>query len=150
MQKLYLVLGFSILLFSCKKSDPVTGTNCKNPTGSIIGHWSLVANRSYSIPVNPDPSWQTVDKSNVVTIEFSKDSSFSYNTNYYFAMDNYDRFTIIDSVDVRIYSTNPPGGGNFPHYPSVSVKMNTTDEIVLTYMGVDAGEQEKYTYSCSN
>jgi len=122
---------------------------CNNSTESIIGHWSLVAERSYSIPVNPDPNWQSVDKSNIVTVEFSNDSTFSYNSNYYFAMDNYDRFTIIDSVDFRIYSTSPPDSGNFPFYPSVFVKMITANELELTYMGIDAGEQEKYTYSCS-
>ena len=149
MQKLYLVVGFSILLFSCKKSDPVTGTNCNNPKVSIIGHWTLVAHRSYSIPANPNPGWQTIDKSNNVTILFSKDSAFSYNSVYNFSMDNYNRFTVIDSVDFSIYSTNPPGSGNFPIYPSVSVKMTNPNEIELTYMGVDAGVQEKYTYTCS-
>ncbi|KAA9037134.1 hypothetical protein FW778_17040 [Ginsengibacter hankyongi] len=150
MQKLHLVIGFSILLFSCNKSDPITTPNCKNPTGSIIGRWDLVANRSYSIPGAPNPSWQTTNKSNIVTIIFSKDSSFNYNSNFNFSMDNYNRFTVIDSVDFRIYSTSPPSGGNFPHYLSVFVKMNFPNEIVLTYMGVDAGVQEKYDYSCTN
>ena len=149
MQKLYLVIGFSILLFSCRKSDPVMASNCNNLAGSIIGHWDLVANRFYSVPGNPDPSWHPVDKSNAVTIEFSTDSSFSYNANYNFTMNDYNRFTVIDSADLRIYTTSPPPGGNFPHYPSVFVKMNTPNEIVLTYMGVDAGLQEKYTYNCS-
>ena len=149
MQKFCLVIGFSILLLSCKKNDSFVDPYCNNSTESIIGHWSLVAERSYSIPVNPDPNWQSVDKSNIVTVEFSNDSTFSYNSNYYFAMDNYDRFTIIDSVDFRIYSTSPPDSGNFPFYPSVFVKMITANELELTYMGIDAGEQEKYTYSCS-
>src|SRR5664279_860885 len=117
MLKFCLMVGFSILLFSCKKNDPVMAPNCNNPTGSIIDHWSLVANRSYSVPGNPNPSWQAVDNSTIVTIEFSKDSSFNYNSNYKFSMDNYNRFTVVDSVDFRIYSTTPPPGGNFPHYP---------------------------------
>ena len=62
--------------------------------------------------------------------------------------ENYNRFTETDSIDFRIYSTNPSLGGDFPHYPSVAVKMISASEIQLTYMGVDTGAQEKYAYTC--
>ena len=92
--------------------------------GTITGHRTLEAERTYLIPANPDPSWQLVDQSHLVTVEFSNDSTFSFSSNYHFAVDQYKRFTPrIDSVDFRIYATTPPTGGNFPLYPSVFVKM---------------------------
>jgi len=65
-------------------------------------------------------------------------------------MNNYNRYSKIDSVNFRIYSNDPPVGGNFPEYPSIPVTMITANEIELLYMGVDYGKIEKYMYSCSN
>ena len=61
-------------------------------------------------------------------------------------MEDYDRYLQIDSLDFRIYATIPPSSGDFPHYPSVFVKKISPYEIRLTYMGIDAGEEEKYVY----
>ena len=149
MKRIYFIIGLLILLFSCRKSNSLSDPECNNPFGNISGKWALSAKRSYSIPGN-DTSWLSVDKGDRVIIEFAKDSVFSYNVNYIWKMENYDRFTKTDSLDFRIYSSNPPASGNFPHFPSVFVKMITVNEIELIYMGVDAGEDEKYIYSCSN
>jgi hypothetical protein len=144
MQKICILLGFSFLLFSCKKnvSLPQDGKGAQSVTGS----WKLIAVRSYSFPPRVDTSWQVVNTLHPVIIKFSNDSNFSFSNNYRWKMEDYDRYVQIDSLDFRIYSSIPPSSGDFPHYPSVFVKKNSPYEIRLTYMGIDAGEEEKYVY----
>jgi hypothetical protein len=106
MQKIGILLGFSILLFSCKKNVnlPQDGKGAQSVTGS----WKLIAVRSYSFPPRVDTSWQVVNTLDPVNIKFSNDSNFSFSNNYRWKMEAYDRYEQIDSLDFRIYASIPP------------------------------------------
>jgi hypothetical protein len=144
MLKICFFLSFSLVLFSCKKNGALF------PDGKgdqpVTGSWKLSTFRSYSYPPRIDTSWIDVNPINPVIIKFSNDSNFYYSGNYRLKMEEYNRYTQIDSLNYRIYSTIPPSSGDFPHYPSVFVKKISPIEIRLTYMGVDAGEEEKYQF----
>jgi hypothetical protein len=144
MFKICFLLSFSLVLFSCKKN----GALFPDEKGDqpVTGSWKLMAFRSYSYPPRIDTSWIDVNSINPVIIKFSNDSNFYYSGNYRWKMEDYNRYAQIDSLNYRIYSTNPPSSGDFPHYPSVFVKKISPFEIRLTYMGVDAGEEEKYQF----
>ncbi len=143
-QKICFLLSFSLLLFSCKKNGALYPGS--KGTQSVTGFWKLNAARTYSFPPRIDTSWQEVNTINPIIIEFSNDSNFSFSGNYRWKMEDYNRYEKIDSLNFRIYATNLPSSGDFPHYPSVFVKKISPNEIRLTYMGVDAGEEEKYVY----
>ena len=142
MKRKYLSLSLFFLLAACHKTDAPCSTcnsNCSHHNGDISGNWLLKMSGSYSYPNSPNPNWEISNPNNPVHITFSNDSVFSFNSNYFWKDEHYDRFKIIDSADFIIYSSNP-----FFNHP-VPGKILNSKEIQLTYMGVDAGTVEKYS-----
>ncbi len=142
MKRIYLSLFVFLLLAACNKTDTTCSncnSNCSHQNGDIIGNWFLEMSGSYSYPDSPNPNWEKSNPNNPVHITFDSDSIFSFNTNYYWKAEQYDRFKIIDSADFIIYSSNPI----FSH--PASGKILNSKEIQLTYLGVDRGTVEKYS-----
>ena len=142
MKRISLSLSLLLLIGACNKTDAPCSTctsDCSHHNGDIIGNWFLEMSGSDSYPDHPNPNWEISNPNNPVHISFSNDSVFSFNTNYFWKDDHFDRFKIIDSADFIIYSSNP-----FFSHPALGKILNSK-EIQLTYMGVDQGTVEKYS-----
>jgi hypothetical protein len=141
MLRIYILLLLFALIAACHKPDSpclYCNNNCSHQNGDIKGYWVLEMTGGYSVPNNPGPNWKNADPNKPVDIEFKDDSLFSFNDNYFWKEHKYDRYKIIDSADFIIYSSIP-----FFSHP-ISGKIINAKEIVLTYMGVDNGTEEKY------
>jgi hypothetical protein len=146
MQRIYIAILISTLFLSCVKSDSscsYCNNNCSHSGSDVSGNWTLEASRYYWVPGNPDPAWINANPNKPVTLSFTNDSVFAFSDNYAWKEENFDRYKLIDSADLLIYSSNPPMG-DIPYHP-VMVKILSSKEIELTYMGIDTGTQEKYS-----
>jgi hypothetical protein len=121
-------------------------------SSGISGSWILIAVRHYSVPNNTDTSWGLIDTiDSKAVIGFSLDSIFTYNSNYSYQAQDYDRYNYLDTgiyasdPAFRIFATRPPTGA-VPHLPSFARLLNA-DALVITYMGVDTGVEELYVHT---
>ena len=155
MKLIFLALAIPFLLFACKKS--VTAPTDFNKflqqsstdSSEIDGSWILIATRHYSVPNNPDSSWKPQDTTQAkVVVDFSADSIFTYNNNYPRQALGYNRYSYLDTAfyasnpAFRVYATQPPSG-NIGCLPTFARLLNP-NVLVITYMGVDTGDEELY------
>jgi len=141
-QKIKIYVLFFLVFFSCKKMDnscSSCSSHCSHQTGDIKGNWKLLASRYYSAPNNLNPPWSAPDPNKPVTLSFSYDSIFTSSENFYLNSSGYDRYRFIDPTDFQVYSSID----SFTR--SLKGKILNSNEIQLTFMGVDGGTDEKYT-----
>ncbi len=144
-----------LLFMACKKDQAPTGTNitfqvpAPGPSDStdIIGHWELVASRLRFSVLKPDTSWGPADTVHARTIiSFTAGKVFSYNSNYVWSAQQYDRYkTVVPAglVHFSIYATVLPTG-NIGVYQSVTVQQINKDALLISYMSTDIARQEIY------
>ena len=158
MKRVYRALAIFIFFFSCRPSVTVP-YDLKvllkpgvTDSTKILGNWILIATRHYSVPNNTDTNWKPTDTTSArAVIGFSSDSIFTYNNNYTYPAQGYDRYNYLDTgiyasdPAFRIYAAPPPTG-DVPHLPAFGRLLNA-DALIVTYMGVDAGEEDLYVHT---
>ena len=156
MKRIYLVLAIPFFLISCKKSVTpaidLTSFLQPGPTDSaeITGSWTLIGSRHYDVPSITDTAWQPQDTmQGKVVVDFGPDSIFSYNNNYVWQAQDFNRYSYLDTgfytdhPAFRIYGTQLPAG-NIANPPTFARLVNRSS-LIITYMGIDTGDQELYT-----
>jgi hypothetical protein len=162
MKKLLIFFSVPLFLLACKKDQTASGINSylkegATDTTEIIGTWKLVALRALAFP-HPDTNWVLADPFlQQVLIGFSADRTFTFNDNYSFKNQLYDRYTTndptsykYDSANFRLLATVTPTFDNGPIYRSPAVRQINPNTLLITYMGVDYTPQELYIRSNSS
>ena len=156
MKTMFIFLLLPLLFTACKKDHSPTDTNnqltfhvpAPGPSDStdITGQWVLVASRLRFSVLKPDTNWVPVADANTI-ISFAADKVFSYNSNYAWSAQQYDRYKTVVSaglVSFSIYATVLPTG-NIGIYQSVVVQQINKDALLVSYMSTDIEKQEIYT-----
>ena len=157
MKRIALLLLVSVVFFACKKNQVAADELAdyfhpgKTDSSAVIANWKLIASRVRFAIVYPDTSWVLADGPAAGSvIGFTADKVFTFNENYAWKQQQYDRYRTIgrneynpDSVNFRIYATIPPTG-NFGIYQSVTVKQLNKDALLISYMSTDISKQELY------
>jgi hypothetical protein len=153
-KRLIITLIASLAFWACNKNVIPVYDLAKylkqEPTVSraIGGRWILIATRHNSAVFGGDTTWKTRDTVNSkVTITFGIDSLFTYNENYLWQAQQFDRWFQVVGIYTQnpvfsIYASNPPGG-NIARPPTFATLQNT-EALIVTYMGVDTNDQELY------
>jgi hypothetical protein len=110
----YLLFG---LLASCEKStiDEVSTLNDPRPASNelvksnVIGTWQL--KEFYQDIGNGDGNWTTAP--NAEQVSFSSTGDFSSNANFPLADRNFNKYKILDSVRIELYSTQTEDKATF-------------------------------------
>jgi hypothetical protein len=155
MKGTYLVIVLILFLWGCKKSITasmdLSAMFQSLPTDStdILGDWILIATRHYCVPANADTSWKQQDTTqSKIIVDFNSDYSFTYTANYKWQRQSYNRYNYLDTAFYanypvfHIYSSQMIIG-NAPN-PFVSARQVNFKSMIITYMGVDAGDEELY------
>lgn len=158
MKRVYPAFAISMLLFACRPSviapsdlNSLLKPGITDSTG-ISGHWILMATRHYSVPNNTDTNWTQIDTTHArAVIGFSADSIFTYNNNYTYQARDYNRYNYLDTgfyasaPAFRIFASLLPAGEVVS--PPTFARLLNADALIITYMGVDAGEEELYVHT---
>ena len=111
---IYLLFG---LLASCEKSNANEVSTLGDPRpssaelvkNSVSGTWQL--KESFQNIGNGEGNWVTVE--NAEQVSFSLDGDFSSNTNFSAAYGNFNKYKIVDSVTIELYSTDTADKATF-------------------------------------
>jgi hypothetical protein len=158
MKKMYLVLAIPVLFLACNKSvtpgNDLSSYLVKGPTDSldIVGNWILIASRHYNVNNFSDTAWTTADTvHDKVVIEFAVNDVFSYNDKYSHKDEQLDLYRYLDSGVYKndpafyIYALAPSTG--FIFSPPTFGRLQNQQALIITYMGIDAGDEELYIKS---
>ena len=152
MKRLIITTIVSLAFLACHKNvtPDLTKYLRQEPTVSraIGGTWILIATRHFSAVFQGDTNWTPRDTwLSKVTINFGIDSLFTYNENYLWQAQQFDRWFQVVSMYTQnpvfsIYASKPPGGN--VARPPAQARLQNTEALIVTYMGVDTDEQELY------
>jgi len=156
MKQISLALAIPFFLFACKKSVTpaidLTSFLQPGPTNSaeIRDSWTLIGSRHYGVPAITDTAWKPQDTiQGKVVVDFRSDSIFSYNNNYVWRAQGFNRYSYLDTAfyavhpAFRIYASQLPAGNIA--YPPTFARLVNHNSLIITYMGIDTDDQELYT-----
>lgn len=157
MKRVYLPFVSLLFFFACKKSvntsiDLTAFLQAASTDSTeIVGSWTLIATRHYNLSANVNTGWRTQDTTQQkVVVDFGADSTFTYNNNYAWPAENYNRYYLDTALYAghpvfRIYSTLVPIANVAE--PHVVARLQNYKAMIITYMGIDAGDEELYAHN---